>query len=272
MPRDALRRAAHGKMGTAKNICSTSVVNVSYIGAIDNLSACRRFAMLMTLAARTRLLGCTFLMLFAATACTTIDPYTREKKVSKTTKGAAIGAGAGAVVGWISGSNSKERKRRALLGAGLGGLTGGAIGYYMDRQEAKLRQRLEGTGVSVTRNGDDITLNMPSNVTFATDRAELNANFYEVLNSVGLVLKEYNKTIVEVAGHTDNTGDAAYNQSLSDRRSQSVAQYLQTRGVSSERIVTIGGGEKHPVASNDSASGRQQNRRVELTLTPLKQG
>jgi outer membrane protein OmpA-like peptidoglycan-associated protein len=226
--------------------------------------------MLMTLAARMRFVSLAALL--AVAACTTLDPYTGEKKVSKATKGAAIGAGAGAVVGWISGSNSKERKRRALIGAGIGGLTGGGIGLYMDRQEAKLRKQLEGTGVSVTRNGEDITLNMPGNVTFASDSANLNGNFYEVLNSVGLVLKEYNKTIVEVAGHTDNSGDAAYNQSLSDRRAQSVAQYLQTRGVSSERILTLGGGEKHPVANNDTSAGKQQNRRVELTLTPLKQG
>ncbi len=220
----------------------------------------------------TRFACVVFLALFAATACTTIDPYTRERKISKTTKGAAIGAGAGAVVGWISGSNSKERKRRALLGAGIGGLTGGAIGYYMDRQEAKLREKLAGTGVSVTRSGDDITLNMPSNITFPTDGAQLTPNFTNVLDSVSLVLKEYKQTIIEVAGHTDNTGASDYNQSLSTRRAQSVAGYLTGKGVTSERIITVGAGETRPVASNDTANGRQANRRVELTLTPLKQG
>jgi outer membrane protein OmpA-like peptidoglycan-associated protein len=218
-----------------------------------------------------RLTCLVFATLFAAAACTSIDPYTREKKVSKTTKGAAIGAGAGAVVGWISGSNSKERKRRALLGAGIGGLTGGAIGYYMDRQEAKLREKLEGTGVSVTRKGEDITLNMPSNITFATDSANLTPRFTNVLDSVALVLKEYKQTIVEVAGHTDNTGASDYNQSLSQQRAQAVANQLAGKGVTAERIVTVGAGETRPVASNDTANGRQLNRRVELTLTPLKQ-
>ncbi len=218
-----------------------------------------------------RFAGLVFAALFAATACTTIDPYTREKKVSKTTKGAAIGAGAGAVVGWISGSNSRERKRRALLGAGIGGLTGGAIGYYMDRQEAKLREKLEGTGVSVTRSGDDITLNMPSNITFATDSANLTPRFTNVLDSVALVLKEYKQTIVEVAGHTDNTGTSDYNRTLSQQRAQAVANQLAGKGVTAERIVTVGAGEARPVASNDTNNGRQLNRRVELTLTPLKQ-
>lgn len=205
-------------------------------------------------------------------ACTTIDPYTRETKVSKAIKGTAIGAGAGAVVGWISGDNSKERKRRALIGAGVGGLAGGAIGYYMDVQEAKLRKQLEGTGVSVTRTGDDITLNMPGNVTFATDRADLNSNFTSVLDSVGLVLKEYPKTIIEVAGHTDDTGAADYNRTLSVRRAQSVATYLTGKGVANERVITAGAGETRPVASNATPEGRQRNRRVELTLTPLRQG
>ena len=217
-----------------------------------------------------RLVCLIFTGLFAATACTTTDPYTREKKVSKTTKGAAIGAGAGAVVGWISGSNSKERKRRALLGVGIGGLTGGAIGYYMDRQEAKLREKLEGTGVSVTRKGEDITLNMPSNITFGTDSANLTPRFANVLDSVALVLKEYKQTIVEVAGHTDNTGASDYNQTLSQQRAQAVANQLTGKGVAAERIVTVGAGETRPVASNETVNGRQLNRRVELTLTPLK--
>jgi outer membrane protein OmpA-like peptidoglycan-associated protein len=227
------------------------------------------FAMLIRLATRAHLLTIALTTLVAATGCTTLDPYTREKKVSKTTTGAAIGAGAGAVVGWISGGNSKERKRRALIGAGIGGLTGGAIGNYMDRQEAKLRQQLEGTGVSVTRNGEDITLNMPSNITFATNSSNLTPNFVSVLDSVALVLKEYKQTIVEVAGHTDNTGTAGYNQTLSQQRAQAVANQLSAKGVTPERIIAIGAGETRPVASNDTPAGRQQNRRVELTLTPL---
>lgn len=211
-------------------------------------------------------------VLLLATACTTTNPFTGEKQVSKTTKGAAIGAGAGAVVGWISGDNSKERKRRALIGAGIGGLAGGAVGYYMDQQEAKLREQLQGTGVSVTRNGDDITLNMPSNITFATGKWDLSPNFTNVLDSVNLVLKEYPKTIVEVAGHTDSVGSAESNQSLSERRAGAVSTYLMGKGVKAERIISVGVGETRPVASNDNEGGRQSNRRVELTLTPLRAG
>jgi len=147
-------------------------------------------------------------MLVALSSCTTLDPYTREEKTSNATKGAAIGAAAGVAVGLITGSDSKERKKRALILGGIGAIAGGGVGYYMDRQEMKLRQRLEGTGVSVTRMGDNITLNMPGNITFAVDSADINSSFYEVLDSVALVLNEFEKTLVEVAGHTDSTGDA----------------------------------------------------------------
>ena len=119
---------------------------------------------------------------------------------------------------------------------------------------------------------DNITLNMPGNVTFRTDSADLNSSFFGVLDSVGLVLKEYEKTIIEVAGHTDSTGTAEYNQGLSQRRAQTVATYLAGKGVLDQRIITVGGGEAHPVASNDTPEGRQLNRRVELTLTPITQG
>lgn len=206
------------------------------------------------------------------TAGCTTNPYTGEKQVSKTAIGAGIGAGAGAVVGWISGKDAKERKRRALIGAGVGALAGGAVGGYMDLQEKKLREKLQRTGVSVTRKGDDITLNMPGNITFATNSAALNDPFHEVLDSVALVLKEYDKTLVEIAGHTDSRGEGDYNQKLSEQRAQSVAQYLASKGIKSERMIPVGAGEQHPVAPNDSDSGRALNRRVELTLTPLRQG
>lgn len=203
--------------------------------------------------------------------CSTVNPYTQEKQTSKAAQGAAIGAVAGAVAGMLTGDDSKERKQRALIGAGVGALAGGGVGYYMDVQEAKLRQQLEGTGVSVTRQGDNITLNMPGNITFQTDSSDLNGNFFPVLDSVSLVLKEYEKTIIEVAGHTDNTGTDAYNQSLSQRRAGTVAQYLTSKGVMGQRIITVGGGEVHPVANNATPEGRQANRRVELTLAPLTQ-
>ena len=204
-----------------------------------------------------------------ASGCTTLDAYTREEKTSTATKGALIGAAAGAVVGLISGDDAVERRQRALIGAGVGALAGGSIGYYMDKQEAELRAELEGTGVSVSRIGDNITLNMPGNVTFATDSSDLSPAFFDVLNSVGKVLGEYEKTVVEVAGHTDSTGSDQYNQSLSERRARSVSTYLQGRGVITERLITVGMGEARPVADNATADGRQANRRVEITMVPL---
>lgn len=202
-------------------------------------------------------------------SCTTIDPYTGEKKTSNATKGAAIGAVSGAAVGLITGDGSAERKKRALILAGAGGLTGGAIGGYMDAQEKKLREKLAGTGVSVTRTGDNITLNMPGNITFDLDDADINSGFYDVLDSVAIVLEEYDQTFVEVAGHTDSSGSESYNQQLSERRARSVVEYLISQDVMRERMITVGAGESRPVASNDTATGRQQNRRVELTIVPL---
>lgn len=201
--------------------------------------------------------------------CQTLDPYTQESKTSNATKGALIGAAAGAVVGLASGDDAVERRQRALIGAGVGALAGAAIGNYMDRQEQKLREELQGTGVSVTRIGDNITLNMPGNVTFATDSSDLRPEFFDVLGSVSKVLKEFDKTVVEVAGHTDSTGTDAYNQGLSERRAGSVAQYLTSQGIDRRRLITIGLGESMPVADNSLASGRQANRRVEITMVPL---
>jgi outer membrane protein OmpA-like peptidoglycan-associated protein len=208
-------------------------------------------------------------VLSTLSGCYTYDPYTGEKKVSDTTKGAGIGAAVGAVAGLLTGGNAAAHRKNALIGAGIGALAGGAVGNYMDRQESKLRHQLAGTGVSVTRMGDNITLNMPGNITFASDSAELNPSFYGVLNSVNIVLKEYEKTVVEVAGHTDSTGAAEYNQRLSEHRANSVAQYLESQGLRTDRVITVGAGETHPVATNDNPEGRQANRRVELTLTPL---
>ncbi len=201
--------------------------------------------------------------------CETLDPYTQESKTSNATKGAIIGAVSGAVVGLASGDDAVERRQRALIGAGVGALAGGSIGYYMDRQEAKLRAELEGSGVSVTRIGDNITLNMPGNVTFATNSSDLSPAFFDVLTSVGKVLDEFDQTVVEVAGHTDSTGTDTYNQSLSERRAGSVAQYLQSQGVNGQRLITIGLGETMPVADNGNSGGRQENRRVEITMVPV---
>ena len=208
-------------------------------------------------------------LLMVLSACTTVDPYTRDERTARSQRQAVIGAAAGAVAGLITGDSSMERKKRALVGAGLGALAGAGVGTYMDRQEAKLRMELERTGVSVTRSGDNITLNMPGNITFATNSADLNANFFEVLNSVATVANEFNQTVIEVAGHTDNTGSVAYNQQLSERRAAAVAAYLGTRSVRQDRIITVGMGEGRPIASNETEEGRRENRRVELTLVPL---
>ena len=204
--------------------------------------------------------------------CETLDAYTQDSQTSNATKGALIGAAAGAAVGLASGDDAVERRQHAMIGAGIGALAGGSIGYYMDQQEAKLRKELEGTGVSVTRMGDNITLNMPGNVTFASNSSDLRPAFFDVLVSVGKVLKEFDQTVVEVAGHTDSTGSESYNQALSERRSTTVAQYLETQGVSNQRVITIGLGETLPVADNGSESGRQLNRRVEITMVPLTAG
>ncbi len=201
--------------------------------------------------------------------CTVLDPYTGEEKTSNATKGALIGAASGAVAGLISGDDAVERRQHALIGAGIGALAGGSIGYYMDRQEAKLREQLAGTGVSVTRDGDNITLNMPGNVTFAHNSSDLNGDFFAVLDSVGLVLDEFDKTVIEIAGHTDSTGSQGYNQVLSEKRSETVAHYLVSRDVMDLRIIVIGLGEDYPIANNESVTGRQINRRVELTLVPV---
>jgi outer membrane protein OmpA-like peptidoglycan-associated protein len=208
-------------------------------------------------------------VLLAASACTTLDPYTREEQPARAQRQAVIGAAAGAVAGLITGDSSMERKKRALVGAGLGALAGAGVGTYMDRQQAKLRAELERTGVSVTRIGDNITLNMPGNIAFATNSADLNASFFDVLNSVSTVANEFEQTVIEVAGHTDSTGTDAYNQQLSERRAASVAAYMRTRSVLGDRIITVGEGEVRPVATNDTPEGRQLNRRVELTLVPL---
>jgi outer membrane protein OmpA-like peptidoglycan-associated protein len=201
--------------------------------------------------------------------CQTLDAYTQESKTSSTAKGAMIGAAAGAAVGLMSGDDAVERRQHAMILAGVGALAGGAVGHYMDRQEAELRAELQGSGVSVTRMGDNITLNMPGNVTFATDSSDLSPAFFDVLTSVSKVMKEYDKTVVEVAGHTDSTGSDSYNQALSERRAGSVAQYLRSQELANERMITVGMGESRPVADNTSADGRQANRRVEITMVPL---
>ncbi len=204
-----------------------------------------------------------------AAGCTT-DPYTGQQKVSNTAGGAVIGAGLGALTGLAVGGSGASQREAALIGAGVGALAGGAIGAYMDNQEAELRAQLQGTGVSVTREGDYIILNMPSNITFATDQDAVSSSFYPTLNSVALVLKKFNRTLVDVNGHTDSTGNDDYNLALSERRALSVANYLNAQGVDGRRFSVKGYGEAHPIASNDTPQGRALNRRVEIRLAPIE--
>jgi outer membrane protein OmpA-like peptidoglycan-associated protein len=160
-------------------------------------------------------------------------------------------------------------RKAALIGAGIGLLTGGGIGAYMDGQEAKLRRQLQGTGVSVTRRGDSIILDMPSNITFDSDQSDIKPEFYETLNSVALVFKEYKQTLINVVGNTDSTGDPNHNFDLSRRRAASVAQYLSAQQLDPNRFSVEGHGATDPIASNATPSGRAQNRRVEITVLPL---
>ncbi|GGX83707.1 cell envelope biogenesis protein OmpA [Litchfieldella qijiaojingensis] len=203
--------------------------------------------------------------------CATTDPYGGQTQRSKTLTGAGIGAAVGAAAGALSGDGSTSRRDRALIGAAVGAAAGGGIGAYMDRQEAQLRERMQGTGIGVDRQGDDIILNMPSSVTFGFDSSELTPSARSALNDVSAVLLEYPETRVNIAGHTDSTGSAEYNQRLSERRAASVGNYLAQQGVQQSRLSMSGYGFTQPVASNDSEAGRAQNRRVEITLTPMQQ-
>lgn len=200
--------------------------------------------------------------------CTTTNPYTGEKEMTKSTTGATFGAIAGALLGAAT-STKKDRSKALLLGAGIGAIAGGGVGAYMDKQENKLRQQLQGSGVSVTREGDNIILNMPSNITFDFDSAQLKPQFDNTLDSVALVLNEYPSTLITINGYTDSVGSEQYNQQLSQRRALAVAQYLAQKGVVEKRLAAIGYGEAFPIASNATAEGRAQNRRVELELTPI---
>lgn len=202
------------------------------------------------------------LTLFVFSGCQVMDPYTGESKTSNATK---FGLGAALVCGLIGSRDSGKHARNAAAGCGAIGV---GVGAYMDHQEKILRDELVNTGVQVQRDGDNIRLIMPNNITFGTDRYDLKDSFAEVLNSVVLVLNKYPDTNLAVVGHTDSTGADSYNMELSQRRASTVASFLMSQQVDSSRISTRGAGETQPVASNDTNEGRAQNRRVELSIVP----
>jgi len=192
------------------------------------------------------------------TAGCSISPKTAKRQADKTAAGSFSGA-----------TESKELRKRALQDAGIDVLSYGSVGAYMDFQEAKLRKRLRRTGVSITRSGDNIILNMPGRITFDFGSANLKSEYYEVLNSVATVLKEYDKTYIDVYGHTDSIGSHNYNSKLSNRRANCVAEYIIAQSCRAQRFSIQGFGETRPIASNTDKSGRAQNRRVESEISPF---
>ena len=205
----------------------------------------------------------------ALTSGCVTNPETGNRTISK----AAIGGLGGVVGGYLLGDvlGGKNDRTAKIVGAGLGGLAGAGIGYYMDEQEKKLREQTAGTGIDVTRDGDNLILNMPSNVTFGVDSSAISPAFQSTLGNVANTLSSYEKSYVDVLGHTDSTGSDAYNQSLSERRAESVANFLANSGVQRARLATRGYGESQPIASNSTEEGRAANRRVEIKIVPIEQ-
>lgn len=197
------------------------------------------------------------------------DPNTGQTIYGNTARGAAIGALGGAAAGTLAGGNDG---RNAAVGAAVGAIAGAAVGRYMDQQEAELRRQTAGTGIGVQRNGDQIELLMPSDVTFAVNQSNIQPQFYNSLNAVAQTLTQYPSTTVDIIGHADSDGAENYNQALSERRAYSVRDYLATQGVQTVRMVALGRGEMEPIASNETAAGKAQNRRVQVVLTPVVEG
>ena len=206
----------------------------------------------------------------AMAACTTTDPYPGPTVRNTTGTGAISGARAGAALGYLTNTNRSEQGRKnALIGAGVGALAGAGVGNYMDRQQAELRRELAGTGVDVQRQGDNIVLQMPSDVTFGFDRSDIQPQFYGALDDVARSLNNSPQTLVDVVGHADSTGRAEYNQNLSERRALAVADYMTGRGgVLRDRLYVEGKGSSQPIADNSTEDGRAKNRRVEIVLKP----
>lgn len=196
------------------------------------------------------------------------NPYYGD--TANTARGATIGAGAGAVLGNVV-SGSGDRTKGGLIGAAIGATVGGLIGRQMDQQEAELRRQMAGTGVEVQRQGDTIRLQAPENITFDTNRADVKPQFQPVLTQLAQSIRQYPGTVVQIEGHTDATGSAPYNQTLSENRAEAVRSNLTQRGVEPNRLIAVGYGMTRPVADNATAQGRAQNRRVEVLIVPTQE-
>lgn len=218
-----------------------------------------RNTMLVALAAATAL---------TTSACVT-DPNTGERRVARAGIGGVLGAGAGYLLGDLVGGRNDRTAR--IIGTGIGAVAGVAVGTYIDRQEQDLRRRTAGTGIEVDRQGDQLVLNMPGDVTFAYDSATVQSQFQATLDSVASSLREYPSTYIDIYGHTDSRGSDAYNQGLSERRAASVASYLSSRGVQAERVATRGFGETQLKCAETSEEGYRCNRRVEIRIAPVTQ-
>ena len=214
--------------------------------------------------------GVGVLAMLGATACTTTDPYSSQPRRNNTGTGALAGALGGAVLGYLTNtSNGEQGRKNALIGAGVGALGGAAVGQYMDRQQRELEGQLSGSGVGVARQGDNLVLRMPSDVTFATNQSDINPRFNSTLAEVAAVLQRYDQSLVDIVGHTDSSGGDGINQPLSERRAVAVADALIRSGVQRERLYVAGNSSRNPVASNDSPEGRSENRRVEILIRPF---
>lgn len=215
--------------------------------------------------------GVSIAALLGAAACTTTDPYSSTPRRNNTGTGVIAGALGGALLGYLTNtSNSEEGRKNALIGAGIGALGGAAVGQYMDRQQRALEAELSGTGVGVARQGDNLVLRMPSDVTFATNQSSIDSRFLATLDDVARVLQQYDQSLVDVVGHTDSSGGDAINQPLSERRASSVASYLIDRGILRERLYVAGVSSRNPIADNGTPQGRAQNRRVEILIRPFR--
>ena len=207
-------------------------------------------------------------VLLTITGCMT-DPYTGQQTINRTAVGIGVGALSGYLLGDVIGGDHDRNAK--VIGVGIGALAGGAVGNYMDRQEAELRRQTAGTGVDVFRQGDELILRMLAGITFPVDRYDIQPQFQSTLDQVAQTLSSYNQTYIDVLGHTDSMGSDAYNQALSERRAQSVSDYLSARGVARARMGVRGYGESQPIASNETEAGKAENRRVEIKVVPITQ-